>query len=80
MPSGAAGYEPTDDDTEEDVIELGRLQSKEKEKPHKRSRFSLHHAPSKEFAVPKPTYEVTSTASILNFFLSFEVQRLRELG
>ena len=58
VPAGVGSYEQTEDDTEDDVIELGRMETKEKEKPHKRSRFSLHHAPSKELSVPKPTYEV----------------------
>ena len=40
---------------------------KEKEKPHKRSRFSLHHAPSKELSVAKPTYEVTCKTSYYTY-------------
>lgn len=57
--AAAAGYEaPTDEDTEDDVIELGRIGSGKDKSSHKRSRFSLHHAPSKEITGPKPTYEV----------------------
>ncbi len=63
------GVDQTDDDTEDDVIELGHV-GKDKGKVHKPSRFSLHHSNSKEVADPKPSYEVSTGTMVKHLELT----------